>query len=691
MLIKDNAYLILWLKSDETDLIINKRYHELEKLSKVWMNKSYPIDLSFVNYKKFRTLSNIKEAFHNLTDQNNRLYHFFFWFYLSDDKNLDIFNIYKDGYIVEALESRKTEYNKTNDLDYLMNYVLWALLAIELDNKSINLQLLEELALKIPLYIQKILWSTEFVTSFHKRYNESSTIKISKSKINDFIKALPQYICEQFFTLWEQRWTFFLYKWICELYNIASERVHSTEKVLNEYDEIDKNYSRLKYLHVPNDIRLISTSSNNIIKSLDELLSLWIKDNPKLWKLRDGIASLLLWFADDLYAIKLLDDELNFLSLAKRIAYSNRVMDKIILKIETTIKEKDKEIKNINDNSKDSDLWGSTIQKISSTATRQIFKTHVKINNIIGNQVFLKHDNNMIAKTMLEHEFQNIKTIIEKLLGKKIELIIEWNIWQEQKLDSNNNIKWWNGNSDTKSEENKKSDKIRDETNYLISSIYLSLDVIKRPLLLNNYSKLLEEISKVNDMIKKIEESNLVKEEYVIKIRDNIWEAILTAATQFYTEYWSYEKAFKLLQMAKKMARSRWILNKIIIEMNIMEESERKIKWEEKKSTTYVQSNVKNRDKTNTKENLKNDDKHNNWWKWFSNNGNTTFVSWSTNQSSTENRTQRSKANDQLIKKQNRQRKIEDIWDTIKGIFWIIWIIIIVGRWIVAIISSIIN
>ena len=526
MLIKDNAYLILWLLSSENDLTINKRYHELEKLSKVKLTKPYQYDLSFVNYKKLRTLDNVKESFHNLTDQNNRIYHFFFWFDLTDEKNLDIFNIYKEGHISEALEWWKSEYNSTLNTKFLMNYVIWALLAIELENKNISNQLLEELVLKIPFYIQKILSSDDFINQFYKRYNDCSSIKTSKAKINEFFKALPQYICEQFFTLWEQHWTFFLYKWICELYQISSERVNSTDKVLDEYENIDKNYTWLKNSYAPDDLKDIISATKNIINSLNELSSLGVKDNPKLWKLRDGIAEYLINISSDLHDEELYDDEVNILTFAKKIAYSNRVKDKIIINKNNKVKEE-------------------------------------KINEPVENKVE--------------------------------------NVQQEP-------------------------DKLRDETNYLISSIYLSLDVIKRPLLLNNYSKLLEEISKVNDMIKKIEESNLVKEEYVIKIRDNIWEAILVAATQFYTEYWSYEKAYKLLQMAKKMARSRWILNKIIVELNIMDDSERKIKWEEKKSTTYAQSNVKKNDDSSTEENKTNNTSND--WKWFAKWVKDSFMEW---------------------------------------------------------------
>ena len=170
MLVKDNAYLILWLQSDADDWLINKRYHELEKIAKVWLNKKYQNDLSFINYKKLRSESSIKNAFHNLTDQNNKIYNFFFWFNLSDEKNLEIFNLYKSGQVEESLKKWESEYNKTNDLNYLMNYVVWWLLVLEIDDKSNIQSMFVELALNIPKYIKIIFDSNYF-------FNNIITIK----------------------------------------------------------------------------------------------------------------------------------------------------------------------------------------------------------------------------------------------------------------------------------------------------------------------------------------------------------------------------------------------------------------------------------------------------------------------------------------------------------------------------------
>ena len=48
------------------------------------------------------------------------------------------------------------------------------------------------------------------------------------------------------------------------------------------------------------------------------------------------------------------------------------------------------------------------------------------IDKVADNEVSLIHDNNMIAKTMLEKEHKEIETLLEKELGKKVTLNVQW-------------------------------------------------------------------------------------------------------------------------------------------------------------------------------------------------------------------------------------------------------------------------
>ena len=72
------------------------------------------------------------------------------------------------------------------------------------------------------------------------------------------------------------------------------------------------------------------------------------------------------------------------------------------------------------------DLWERVISQIQSSTTRQVFKDHMTIDKISDSEVSLIHDNNMIAKTMLEKERKEIEDLLEKELGKKVTLNIQW-------------------------------------------------------------------------------------------------------------------------------------------------------------------------------------------------------------------------------------------------------------------------
>ncbi len=74
----------------------------------------------------------------------------------------------------------------------------------------------------------------------------------------------------------------------------------------------------------------------------------------------------------------------------------------------------------------DWDLWERVINWIQSSTTRQIFKDHMTIDKISDTEVSLIHDNNMIAKTMLEKERKEIEALLEKELGKKVTLNVQW-------------------------------------------------------------------------------------------------------------------------------------------------------------------------------------------------------------------------------------------------------------------------
>lgn len=95
-------------------------------------------------------------------------------------------------------------------------------------------------------------------------------------------------------------------------------------------------------------------------------------------------------------------------------------------KIEKKEESEEKKIEETAEKKPDWDLWERVISQIQSSTTRQVFKDHMTIDKVTDNEVSLIHDNNMIAKTMLEKEHKEIEALLEKELGKKVTLNVQW-------------------------------------------------------------------------------------------------------------------------------------------------------------------------------------------------------------------------------------------------------------------------
>ena len=99
-------------------------------------------------------------------------------------------------------------------------------------------------------------------------------------------------------------------------------------------------------------------------------------------------------------------------------------------KAETKIEKEEKiEEEKVEETAKkkpDWDLWERVISQIQSSTTRQVFKDHMTIDKVSDSEVSLIHDNNMIAKTMLEKEHKEIEALLEKELGRKVTLNVQW-------------------------------------------------------------------------------------------------------------------------------------------------------------------------------------------------------------------------------------------------------------------------
>ena len=119
---------------------------------------------------------------------------------------------------------------------------------------------------------------------------------------------------------------------------------------------------------------------------------------------------------------------------SKSIEKSGIKKEKVELKNEEKIEKVDKKNEKKQDKIEETDtetkpdwdLWERIISQISSSTTRQTFKEHMTIDKVTENEVILIHDNNLVVKTVIEKELKEVEALLEKELGRKVTLNVQW-------------------------------------------------------------------------------------------------------------------------------------------------------------------------------------------------------------------------------------------------------------------------
>ena len=97
-------------------------------------------------------------------------------------------------------------------------------------------------------------------------------------------------------------------------------------------------------------------------------------------------------------------------------------------KVKSGSNEQHQEVEKVKDtNNKDNwELWEHVVKWIQSSTTRQILKDHMTIDKITDNEIILIHDNSIMAKTILEKDSKELEDLLEKELGKRVTLTVQW-------------------------------------------------------------------------------------------------------------------------------------------------------------------------------------------------------------------------------------------------------------------------
>ena len=90
------------------------------------------------------------------------------------------------------------------------------------------------------------------------------------------------------------------------------------------------------------------------------------------------------------------------------------------------LKNQEKKIEETAEKKSDWDLWERVISQLESSISRQFLKQHTIIDKLTDNEVYLIHDNDAFTKNKIEKEHKEIEALLEKELGKKVTLNVQW-------------------------------------------------------------------------------------------------------------------------------------------------------------------------------------------------------------------------------------------------------------------------
>ncbi len=329
MIISENSYLILWLNSDIDEKSLNKRHKELLNflnIDEVW---SYENDFPFIDYKKIRTEENIKEAFHNLSNQHKKLYQTFFRFQLVDDKDEESMSDIIDWNYVEWSNKWLELFNKTNKYHYLKNHMIWELLFYENKNKFKDLSFTEVPTIIADL-LHKLINSDSFWKEFKEIFNIQNEIEIRDDMIESLKNELPQFIAEHFFDISEEIWNSKLYKEFNKKFGISAKELDDNKNVTEPIKNIKKTLKSIKEMDLSNDLDDIIDWINEIIWEIKKLDKLWLGNNSKIINLKDEFSREMRIMAMNLFnEHDDKDNAVNFIEEAKIIAHSKSLKEKL--------------------------------------------------------------------------------------------------------------------------------------------------------------------------------------------------------------------------------------------------------------------------------------------------------------------------------------------------------------------------
>lgn len=325
MLIRDNAYLILWLDTSADEKTINKRYKDLQKFLDIKEIPNYENDLSFIDYWKIRIIENINEAFYWLTNDKKKIYQVFFRFQIIDEDDKKLFNDLQKWNIDSVIIWRKLLFYETWKYHYLKNAAIAWLLLFENRNKIESKDTYVDITIN---GLHECMQSESFWNEFVKILNLYADLHVSNETLEDFKSELPQYIAESLFNEDEQDKSLYI------AYNSKSKKsaknFDNNKEIAELFNKVNDYKTSISKLNLKSNYDEIIVLVKKIKKELNKLNEWWLQNNSTFIRQRDDIARNLRNLAIDFHnQLDYYQTSIDILINACEIAASNEIINKI--------------------------------------------------------------------------------------------------------------------------------------------------------------------------------------------------------------------------------------------------------------------------------------------------------------------------------------------------------------------------
>ncbi len=290
-LIFNNAYGILGLLSNSTQKEVSKRAKDLEKLLSIDEVPEYDYDFNF--YNKLRTLANIKDAQHKLSNPKTQIGQYFFSILINSEKEKQYIDKINKDFSYESIMEYDEAFPKKT---FSINKNIAILLTLLQLTAKTNVESTEVLQGKSIYFWSELLFNKKNLRDFEKIYKLNDEIGIDDSVFDNLFDKIRDELITIFSDIAEFRQDNTILANFITTFGMNNSSA-DIKQVEESYRNIDKSLEILDSMKISDDgifdedeKHTLKTKLNNIQTELNNLMDLGLYNDTRTILLRDRIA-----------------------------------------------------------------------------------------------------------------------------------------------------------------------------------------------------------------------------------------------------------------------------------------------------------------------------------------------------------------------------------------------------------------